>query len=310
MTDILAERPKASWRGIPLPVVQRSVENSHGAVMHVAEYKNGRNIELSVGGQDVFRYKLAASENLLPAHLKHWFTLHYNEFIRAYKDRSPGTLVDPGRGLVTCKPITLVEDWEATRRDGPTFDVAWAEHTPIEEGDDPLDTSSHGIVYASAEIDREIATIPWSEGNVPQQLTSAEVEWTEADPPEPTINPIDAVTGVLRQGEFLIRRSTAVFEDTSRRLEKLHDAIDDLDDPHLYRPLQAKTRRARLQTLKAQQRFESGNRASLIKPLPFEMTLVEAANTYGLTVDEFLRLNPQFAKSHVVPMGAPIRHFQ
>lgn len=307
MPDVLKTLPIHSFRGIPFPVESRDVRFAHDITRHAIEYKRGKIVETTAGGNDVFRYRVPGREGLelVPAY-QQWYTRYYSAFIAAIKDRSPGDLVDSMRGKVRVRPVTLLESSEATRRDGVDFDVEFEEDPEFEEIDLGFDSSVLGITSLSENLDREAALVAWEE-EAPEQLTSKFIEYEEAEAPEPTINPIDALTGVLRKGEFAMQRPQAILNDTILRMEKLELAIEAQRDPNLYR-LQLSTRRARLQTYRVRSDLQSQGGTVRNEVTREPMTLIEAANLYGLTVDEFIRLNPGLAKYPVVPIGTQLRY--
>jgi hypothetical protein len=307
MPNVYAVLPIHSFRGIPFPVETRSVDFGHESVQHAIEYQDKKVIELTAGGNDIFRYRIPARDGLtVPAYEK-WYTNYYSAFIAAIKDRSPGKLVDSIRGEVRVKPLRINENSDPTKLDGVDFDVEFIEAPEFEEIALDFDASVLGVVALSESIDEQAALVPWQEGKTPEQLTSRKIEYKEAEPPKPTINPIDAVTGVLRRSEFAMQQPAAIFGDANLRMEKLEDAIDDHGDPQLF-GLQTSTRSARLQTYRAKRDFETNNGRARFEGLREEMTTVEAANQYGMTVDEFLRMNPSIARYVILPKGTRVTY--
>jgi len=330
MSNVYATSPIHSFRGIPFPVTSRSIRYANDEVQHASEYKNGKFVELTSGGNDIYRYTIPGRDGLQPAQYKLWFSTYYNSFIDAIKDRSAGELIDSLRGNIRVKPVSLVEDSAIDKLDGVDFDVEFIEAPEVLETYE-FDSSILGVVALSDAIDQEASVIEWEDGYAPDPLTSkgqeyrttflesqaelsalvantrAAIDPSRFKPPQPIVNPIDSVTGMLRRAQQATSQPAAIFNDSILRMKKMEEATRDRLEPQLF-GLQQSIRSARLQTYRVKRDFETNNGRARFEFLREDMTVIEAANQYGMPVQEFLRMNPKLAKYTILPQGTRVTY--
>lgn len=309
MSDQYATLQTLSWRRILLPVGQgRTVTFSHSGTEHTVQYGRGQIVDLTGAENLRFRYPVPMREDIAKGPYANLFTAVLPALIEAMRDPSPGPLVDPVLGEFTARPLSFAIESDVFRRDGDDMTLEFIQDRTLDDVEAQDTFSVESIVAESREVDRAIALIPW-EQTVPEQITSEEVEWTQVAPPPPTINPIDAVAGVFRQGELATKRTKAIFADTALRLRNLEDAIDAQGDAS-NEPLRLSVRRLRLRTMKAQRRLTTRGRLLSVTRLPNDMTTLDAARLVGLTIEQFTQLNPRLAKSPDVSGGTLVTHYR
>lgn len=303
-------RQRFSWRGIEVPVLRRSLGFSHETVPHQFQYARGSKLELTAGGNMRLRYTLAMNDGVTKPPYVQLFSAVWIRLFDAMRNREAGTLFDPVFGELRAKPLTFQDEATSAALTGTEVDVEFEEDPDLEEiqVDLPEDGSSDGLIAESHGLDREIAKQAWDQG-APQQISSEVVNWEQAEPPEPTINPIDLVSGLIRQGSRVVSKTKAIYGDTVFRLEKLEAAIDEARDPALF-SLKSDTRRLRLLAMRAFSRQQSASRPLRVTQLPRDMDPMTAAQFVGLSYSEFSRLNTRLASLLFLEQGTRVSHFK
>lgn len=294
-----------SFRDVWMPVTKREQSLAHEIVNHGPQYSRGQLVETPTIGNRRFTYTVPASDAVDKLGYTYLFTVELRRMWEAMRDRTPGPLVDPFVGEVRVKPISIADDLDPTRdRQGATLTLVFEEAPTLAEieGESNEDQSIDWAINESIVLDTEFATLDWNQ-RVPEQLTSREIEWTQETPPEPSVNPIDALTGVLRQVDRAANKPRAILEDAAFRLEKLDKAFNDLRDPKKTAALAASARRLNLGVMRLLTQQRAGQRPLTAKKTPWDMTALGVVSWLGGTFDEFLKLNPRLARSPQIRQG-------
>lgn len=296
MTDVLVQMQRTAWRFIEFPITSRKYGFMQEQARHRYIFKDNQLIE-SLGTENpTYRYTIPFREDIAKGPYRHLFTEVYPEFLAACLDRTRGVLSDPVHGDVTCKCVSLAEDLDVNRRDGIDVDVEFIVAPTQADIVSDLGTqikTLQGATEDARRLDDEIKKI----------------DWRQEPPPEPTVNPIDFVTGVGNQIEVAGGKITAAFADVAFRAEKLEATIERLKDPNL-EPQRQQARRLQAAVM----RIEENTDITGVHPIKrvtvtTNRSLSALAASLGMTVQEFARLNPQFARSPLVKAGTIIRAF-
>jgi len=311
MTDSFSQLQKFSWRGIEVPLLSRRASFSHQEVTHQIQYSSGEIIEITLKNNWRFDYTIPFREDIVKGGYGLLFSQTFALFLAAFENGEPGTLVDPVLGSKKARPLMFTDVSDVNRRDGDDVDVSFVEHKTTKDLENQVDKdpSIEAIIIDSRSIDSQIATQSWG-GDPPTQISSDLVNWEQELPPEPTINPIDAVAGIFRQVERVNQKSKAVYQDTSRRLGALEDSISSSSDAAFKWPIYANARTLRLQVLRAESRERARRRPLRRSTLPMVMTPMDAAGIFGLSLTQFLELNPSLKNSTSIEQGTIITHFR
>lgn len=300
MPDVFKQLRRFSWRGIELPLIGRRVEKAHEQVNHPLLYQDGELVESTGAKNWTFSYTIAFRENLFKGPYKNLYTRTLiDEFIPAYNDRSPGRLVDPHRGEFRCKPLTYVSDTDIDRRDGEDIQVAFTE---APEQDTAEETA--GELSSIEALDERAAFLD-------AQSRAAFIEADEP-PPEPLVNPLDAITGIGAQLQVASERIAASADAYAFKAEKLEKQIATLSRPQ-DAPIIRSLRRLR--------RSAGALKSRVINPaqIPIEVTVARdigmttLSAIYNMSLVDIQRLNPTlraFVKAGTVvkvyPSGGPV----
>ncbi len=300
MTDVFLQLQDAAWRGIKFPVADSSEFGfSHEHAGHRIIFRDDKLIE-SLGRENpTYRYTAPMREDLMvaPWRGKHLFTKVYPDLLAACLDRSRGILIDPFHGARPAKCASLREVRSVNRRDG--IDVELEFILAPEEGEVITDLgqeirSIQGASLEALRIDSALKKV-----NYPRQLP----------PPEPLVDPFDAISGIGDQLDVAKNKVNAKLLDVASRAERAAETINKLKKPEM-----ASTRAAALRLQAAALQLEETVAVGKARPLRTVITqtssgLASLAALHGMTVEEFLKLNPDLARSPLVKSGTEVRIF-
>lgn len=289
MTDVLALLPPFEWRGFRYPVLARSVSFSHDGARHKLQFRDDEFVE-QLGAQSLtFSYTLAMREDIFKgkAGYESLFTVGYPRLFKDMRDRTRGSLVDLALGTFVCVPTSFSDDMDPQKRDGTDVRVEFM-HSPDPDAqfvEEPAPTIE-GLKTDANAMDAELAT----------------VNWEQEPSPEPTVDPLNAVSGV--EGQFNANRGKAVaaLHDFAYKCEKVDSSLERLENPDNAQ-LQAAARRNRMNALDAAKRAQDPTK-KIVAILQKEARGVSViAAQFGMTIEAFIRLNPSLARSPFVPAG-------
>jgi hypothetical protein len=296
MSDILKLLPPFEWRGRKYPVLARSVSFSHEGARHKFQYADDELIE-QLGAQSLtFSYTLAMREDIFKgkAGYEHLFTVGYPTLFRDMRDRMRGPLVDLALGTFICVPTSFSDDMDPQKRDGTDVRVEFV-HSPdpaaqfVEEAAPTI----QGLTSDAGAMDAELA----------------KANWEQEPSPEPTIDPLSAISGFGAQIEAQGNKVTSALEDFAYRCEKVEDQIDRLENPDMW-PLQRALRANRAAALKASKRAKDPTKKVVRVARGEDRPLSVVAAEFGMTIEQLIQLNPTFAGRPYVPAGTPISIFK
>lgn len=289
MTDVFVDLKDPIWRGFEFPITERTVSFVQGTAKHRIQYKDGQPLE-SIGTENrIWKYSIPMRE----AVRKNLFAVT-GPFMEACRDRSDGTLLDPIHGFVNAKCINYDEVLTAARRDGVDVSVQFEESPLPDEREEEDKTETPQAVRTGAnELDSEVELI----------------DFEQYETPEPTVNPLDAISGVGAQVNRQGNRVAAAMEDTAFRMRKVEDQLNLLKDPN-NEPVRRSARRLRLQSTDLARNASDvrGTVKSIVTK--YGKSAFAIAKELGITIDEFRRLNPLLAGDPNVPPGSTVKYYK
>jgi hypothetical protein len=272
---------------------------THEHAQHRIIFRDDKLIESLGRDNPTYRYKAPMREDLFVAPWAgaNLFTKVYPDLLAACLDRSRGILIDPFHGARPAKCASLREIRNVNRRDG--IDVELEFILAPEEGEVITDLGSEirsipGATLEALRIDQALAKVDY-----PPQLP----------PPDPLVDPFDAISGIGDQLDVAQGKINAKLLDVASRAERAADTIDKLKKPEL-----ASTRAAALRLQAAAIRMEETIAVGRARPVRTVITktnagLASLAALHGMTVEEFLKLNPDAARTPMVKANTEIRIF-
>lgn len=295
-----------SFRGIGMPVSSRERSLNHEVVQSSIQFGSGQLLTTPSIGNPRYTYRIVASDGLTGFGYKDLFTVELRRMVLAMADRSPGPLIDPVEGEIRAKPISDAETLDAQRmRDGADLLLVFEKAPTLEEVEGEIvdDDSLDWAIDQAVQLDAEIAQLEWEQG-APEQITSTPVVWVQTPPPLPSPNPLDQISGLLRNIDHALNKPAALLQDAAFRLNKLNSEIDRLGSPKRTSQTQAAVQHLHLSVMRLLTRRRSEQRPTRTVKLPRRMTTSFAAQYAGLTFEDFLKLNPGYGTKLTLPQNA------
>jgi hypothetical protein len=295
--DVFKNLPRLSWRGIELPIMTRTASFQHENVQHKFAFRDNALVE-QLGAQNwTFSYTIPFRQGIAKGPYVDLFLRTFTDFVFACRDRSPGELTDPVLGAFRAQCTSLTDESDPNKRDGDDVRVEFV-HAPEIDDVEMLAggvQSLSGLANDSGALDADFERV-----DIPP----------EQEPPEPTVNPISAITGVLRQLQFQGNKVSATLDDTAFRAEQLEAAAAALEDPGQSFPIKRSSRRVRDSAIQLKKRSQDPARTIITVHARYSATLSATAANLGMTLADLLRLNPRLARQPTVPAGTPINRYQ
>lgn len=293
MTDVLRLLPWFQWRGIQYPLASRSVTFAHEAVETRVQYQDNTFVEQLGAGSFVLTYTIPMREDIAKGPYKNLFTVGLPQLLKDFRDRTPGTLLDPVYGELRCVPCTWTDDIDVNKRDGTDLRLEW-KYSPEYTTDD------------AAFQPPAIGELVTDSGQLDQELTK--IDWEQEESPEGTTDIFSAINGFGRQVLGVADRINAKINDAAYKLEKIETTLDKLQNPQNWGFRQT-ARRLRDATKRL------GNQLAEDPTIKIKKTTLTAAKTvsgcaqeFGMSVSDLLKMNPSIAKKPIVPSGTTVWH--
>jgi hypothetical protein len=296
--SILAQLPSMSWRGIVLPVIDRSHTFQFETAPHKIIYRDGVATEMLGEQGRVFHYSIPMRETVKSAKegLRQLFSKGFRELYRAYRDPSPGMLVDPAHGAILCTPASWEDRLHWDQTDGADVRLVFTEYSPPGKTvqDDP--PTVKGLFDSAQELDIVVQSVPW-----PPQVQS----------PEPTTDPFSAAAGILNQLNSNRRRLNAVIYAVEARMAKVERAAEeaqknapDSRSAAIFNLIRLQARKGRIDAKRlgdAPPRDKAGTAIRVVLDQP--KTVTQLAAECKMTMKEFLYLNPGLSRYAFIPIN-------
>lgn len=293
-TDRLGMLNPASWRGIVFPLLTHNVGFSHENAPHKFQYRNNEYIETSGAKAWSFRYTIPMRDSVTVGPYRRLFSEILPAFVNAMRDKSPGVLIDPVYGEFRCVPAEFNEETDPRKRCGVDITVEFIHSPEIDETLAPLqrNPSFAQLTDEAGRLDAQVEALPWDQ---------------EEKPPS-TVDPLLAVSGAIRQIEFAGNKTLAGLERNIDNLEAVERSVDRLADPRTF-SLKRRSRRTREASIRAKESAQDPTRRIRVAKNKYAQTISQIAREHGMSIVEFIKLNPSLASSPEVRAGAPINVF-
>ena len=287
---------RTAWRFIEFPITSRKYGFQQEQAKHRYIFRDQQLIE-SLGAENpTYRYTIPFREDISKGPYRHLFTVVYPDFLNACLDRTRGVLSDPVHGDINVKCVSLSEDLDVNKRDGIDVEVEYIVAPLESEILQDLTTQVKTLQGAADDARRFDADI-------------AKIDWKQEPPPKPTISPLDFISSIGGQIELAGGKITSALADYSFRLEKSIDTIDRLKDPNLA-PTRQQARRLQADVLRLEDRVDvTGTHPIAKTTTTVNRSLSATAALLGMSLQEFARINPGFAREPIVRAGSVVRSF-
>ena len=299
--NILAQLPSMSWRGIILPVVERTHTFQFETAPHKIIYRDGVATEMLGEQGRVFHYTIPMRESVTSVKegLKYLFTKGFRELYRAYRDPRPGMLVDPLHGAILCTPASWEDHLESMKLDGADVRLSFTEYTPIGQKiqDDPPTIRS--LFEITTAMDAAVVAAPWD---------------AQQQSPPPTTDPLSLAAGLLNQGNATRRRMNAKVLAVAARMGKVENAAaeaqanaPDSKSAAIFNGIRLQARKGRLDATRVANAPPRDKASTLIQITTDTVkTIPQMAADAGMTIEEFLQVNPGLGRLPYVPANTRV----
>ena len=301
-TDIFGQLPTMTFRGIALPVVDRDHSFSHETAPHQVVFRDGVATEmLGINGR-VFNYSCPLRESITSKRrgFKNLFTKQFYALYEAYRDPTPGPLVDPIHGKIIVTPGTWNEHATWQQRDGVDVKFNFTEYTPPGKAVKDSPPTVDAFVGEARALDDAVTAAKW-----PRQVP----------PPKPTVDPLTAIAGAINQVNVHRNLINANIRSVGFRASLVERAATDAGGRNapdsitaaIFNHIRLMARHIEFQSYQLAD-APPGDKAKVAVKQVYDTpkTIGQIAAESGATVSTLLDLNPGLARMNPVPRGVPI----
>lgn len=292
MTDVLAALPEFSWRGVEYPLLRASHGFEHAQAETKLIYRNGQFIE-QLGANVLWcKYTLSMREDIAVGSFANLFTVGLLKLFEDMQNPDPGDLVDPVYGDLLMVPRSFSDNLDPDKRDGSDVELEFRVYNELGEETQIAGASIEGLQGDTERLDDEV-----------EAVTRA----AQVPSPQPATDPLSAIAGVGAQLQRNRSRVQASLANTSSKLRKIENQIDELEDP-LNGDIIREARRLQVDAARLSEKAEP-NRIVRRVTTNSAKSLTEVAVMVGATVEELITLNPSLVKSPTVPRGTSVTYY-
>lgn len=300
--DKFDQLPTMSFRGIALPVVDRDHTFSHESAPHQVVFRDGVATEmLGINGR-VFNYSVPMRESIVNQRrgFKNLFSKRFYQLYEAYRDPSPGPLVDPIHGRLTVTPGTWNEHTTWQQRDGVDVKFNFTEYTAIGKAVKDNAPSIAAFTSAARALDDQVAAAPW-----PKQVK----------PPKPTVDPLTAAAGLINQVNVHRNLINANIRRVGFLAWKVEDAATkaggrnapDSASAAVFNSIRLAARKLRIQSWQlADSPPRDKAQVAVQQVYDTPKTIMQLAAESSMPLQALLELNPNLARMNPIPKGTTV----
>lgn len=293
MVDALSELAPFSWRGETYPLLRRRVSFRHEGVEHVIQYRDFAVVEqLGVQGL-TFSYTLPMRQSVAKGPYRNLFGEKLAVLTRDMLNREPGTLYDPVFAKTfRCTPAAYDDETDPVKRCGTDVSVEFKYAPELTDEDQALlDLAGvPGLASEAGALDAAVAT----------------ADWAQEPSPEPSVDVLQAADGVVSQGLAQVDKFSASLDDFALKMENIEKTCERAENPQNW-SIRDSARRNREAAIRLKRRLSENPATKLRQFATRSQRLVtDLAKEVGMTVEEFLRLNPSLVRLPYVPAGTVV----
>lgn len=297
MPDAFDSLAEFEWRGKQYPCTGRRAGFRHEQARHRLVYRSAPNggveyIEQLGPQVPTFNYSIPMREGIAKGPFKELFAKGLFQLWIDMQDPTPGVLVDPYLGPLTVVPDEYSDNLDPQKRDGADVDLQFSIFNEIDEEQTLAPVSLDGLVSDAGKLDEEV-----EKAFREQQKPS----------PQPSTNPLAAIAGAGAQLNRSRDRVVSGLAGTSAQLRKVENQIEELEDP-INAELIRESRRLQLDAARLSEKAEP-SRVVRVVTVSTAKSLAVIARDLGMTLVDFLKLNPSLAKSPTIPPGSSVTYY-
>lgn len=297
--DALSLLPEFEWRGVKYPISAARYSFRHEDAEHKLSFGDVT-LRDKLGPQaPSFSYTIPMRQGIAVGDYAPDLFKQVPQLEEDCWNREPGDLVDPVYGKWLCTPTEYTSEVNVRGgRDGIDVQVSFVWAPTL---DDDV-RSTGGGVQAITGLRSDAAAL------------DAEVERLarkyDEPSPEPTINPLDAISAIAGQLERNYQKISAQLADFSRRVEKTERftaaLIKVVRDPDAF-GAHRQSRRMRASSERTRKQLQDTLNATIEVALTAPKTVLTVVAESGMTLKEFASLNPSLVSVPLIPAGTTVR---
>jgi hypothetical protein len=311
--DLFSSLLCVQWKGIGFPVSSFRHGLSHDLVEHRFMDRDGAHIEATGRAPMVYSARAMFRNGIAPgpSEAGRWtFPLYpygWRDFLEAAADRSTGDLVHPELGTIRCKLRSAETDWSASARDGVDVEISWVES--VDDADATLDALllAASPLAAAKIAAQDLSTFAFSD----KTKALAAALTGPKDPSGYSLGDLlNDVQAAIDQGTLLERRIVGKVDQAINRADRLVEALNRLSAPQDWPGKRsAEVLADSLATLRRQALAPLGGaKATRYYVTTGPTTLARIAAAIGRAVSDIVAMNPDLARSPVVPAATLVRY--
>jgi len=299
MPALFDQLPRFKWRGVEYPISGRSVSFAHESVQHKLQRRNQDLVEQTGAHNLVFSYTIPMREGINKGPYRNLFLKMLPKLFEAVRDRSPGELIDPVYGIRRAVPASYMDELDVMRRDGVDL--------RLEFTDRPEDDEEAAFAFPTVQSllddrrDLEVAAQEIELEPADEQEAIAVRQFEQIKSERGVSDILDGIAGLGQQINAQINRVNAAIEHRISQLEKIEAVASSLSTPN-GAILRSRARRSRASAYLVQGAALQ-NATARRSTNSYPRSVASIAAQYGVTVAEFLQLNPQLASKPIVASG-------
>lgn len=305
MADELSQLLQASWRGVAFPTADLSITFEHGQAEHEVFGKDVSNIEATGRRSRIFSISIPFYNNVVPGQNERdigasIFPNVFNQFHKAFLDKTSGELIHPRVGQVNVKPRSYHEKIDAQRRDGLVVDVTWIESDDSADGtaptvDQPAPVT--GVVVFAEDLDNLV-------GNM-----NPKPEPEPGDPPFTSFSDMASkIRSVFDRVTLTSKMLGGLIDNMRSEVDRLRESIERLNDTSLWPVVDAiENLQSSLFDLKLQ--GQQTSRKLAIYTTKYPTTLGQISGIVHADLTAMINLNPLLLDEPTIPVGTQVFYY-
>lgn len=293
VNEALRFLPPASFRGIEFPVVARSHGFQHSSARHKFQFRDDELIE-SLGRQNpTWRYTIPFHRGFARSQYDDLFPDRFAAFKIACLDKTGGELIDPIDGNRRVKVAEYAELLDVTRKSGVDVEVTFVQ-APADQPAQQDFPSIPKAREAAVQFDEQVAEI---------------YRLRQEAPPEPTVNPFDALAGIADQTNAAFNKVDASIRRVESEARNAEDSIERLREPKLA-PAKRNARNLQRAAVDLLDSLSvNPGRPVRTHTVLFATGPKSLASFLQNTLAEFFRLNPRQVGKVTVEKGERVKYY-
>lgn len=300
MTDVFKDLPRLKWRGIEVPIAQRSVSFEQEHAIHKYAYRDDELIEALGRKNWRFRYTIPFREDIRKGPYKNLYVATFSTFLQACRDRSEGSLEDPILGEYQARCVDVSIDTDVNRRDGEDVQVSFV-HSPApdeREATGAVALGLAGAVQDGKSFNDQISKVAVQITGAGPVTALPPVVQKQVEEINGFVNPLQALDQIASLGAQVAAyadRIDATIAQFEHKINKVSDILEDIDQK-LLTPQNAPILRSGRRLLDSVAKLGKSIPIPGATIVPYtvlqDTTVGPLVQLLGMNIEQYILLNP------------------